>query len=158
VTPNSLVAGAAVVGWRGPSTSLVGASFRLAFLRAATDELRVPGGSASFTWTVGRVDGCGLLRPKTPLRVGLCARLEAGVLDVSGVGDAGANTQHSPWLALIPLAHAEWSILGSLFLDLDVGPSLRAVTNRFYFLPDTTAYTVPLVGLETEAGLAIHFL
>jgi hypothetical protein len=147
-----------VVGWRGPSTSLVGTSFRLAFLRAATGELPVSGGSASFTWTVGRVDACGLLWPKTPLRVGLCARLEAGVLDVSGVGSDGANTQHSPWLAVAPLAHAEWSILGSLFLNLDAGPSVRAVTNRYYFQPDITAYTVPLVGFETEVGLAIHFL
>jgi hypothetical protein len=159
VAPETILAGAFVLGWQpGSVLGIPGIRVRAAFARAQTAKLDVPGGGATFTWTVARAEACVLLSPANPVRLGPCLRTEGGVLDVTGSDIAFARTQHSPWAAVGPVANAEWSLLGALFLDLEVGPTLRAVTNRFFFLPDTTAYTVPVVGFDAEAGLAAYFL
>jgi hypothetical protein len=158
VTPTAIVAGAPYLGWRSTRAHGVGASLRLSFLRSGTGTLRVPGGAANFDWTVGRMDVCSILWPDASLRLGGCARVEAGLLDVTGEQIAAGRTQHGPWVAVGPHARLEWSFLGALVLDLEVGPELRIPQDRFYFLPGTTAYRVPLAGLSTEAGVGAHFL
>jgi hypothetical protein len=35
---------------------------------------------------------------------------------------------------------------------------VHATTDTFYFVPDTTIYPVPLLGLDASAGLGVHFL
>ena len=159
VTPTSpLFAGAPYVGWRSTREGLLGPSFRASFLRAGTGTLTEPGGAASFTWTVGRLDACAMLWPAGRLRLGGCARVEGGVLEGSGEQIANALTQRSAWVALGALARVEWSLLGPLFLDAEGGPTFRITADRFYFLPGTTVYDVPVVGFSSEAGLGVHFL
>jgi hypothetical protein len=107
---------------------------------------------------VGRVDGCGLLWPARALRLGGCARIEVGVLGGTGDGIIDHQSQFSPWVTGGALARAEWTFLGSLLLDVAAGPMFRLNSDRFFFYRDTTVYQVPAVGLDTEAGLGVHFL
>jgi hypothetical protein len=161
VTPRDLVAGSAIVGWRPPSGSAMHPILRAAFLRTETGALRVPWGAAAFTWTVGRVDACALLSPGSRVQGGACARIEAGILDATGSGVTIGQTAHSPWIAAGPVGHIEWVFLGSLFLELAGGPTVRAFPTQFVFRQgptSLTAFTVPMVGLDAEIGLAVHFL
>jgi hypothetical protein len=69
-----------------------------------------------------------------------------------------ATTKQGAWLAAGPIGHLEWMLLGSLFVGAQVGPTFRLTTDRFYFLPDTTAYHVPVAGADLEAGIGVLFL
>ncbi len=158
VAPEPLVGGAPYVGWRSTGARLIGLSVRAAFLRIGTGALEAGGGTADFTWTVGRVDTCGLLRADRALRFGGCARVEAGVLEGVGGEIVGHESQFSPWVAGGTLGRVEWTFLGSLLLEVEAGPTFRLNADRFIFQPNTTVYEVPFVGLDAEAGLGVHFL
>jgi len=158
VSPATLVAPSVTIGWRGTSAALWGASIRAEFLRAETGTLMVPGGRADFTWTIGRLEACAMLWPSQRVRFGVCARAEAGALDVRGSDVVAGQTQHTLWIAAGPMARAEAGVVGPLFLDFAVGPTVRVLPQRFYFRPDLTAYTVPNVGADAEFGLGVHIL
>lgn len=160
VTPHLLFAGAPYVGYRTTRPILfgLGLSIRASFLRAGTGTIPATGGAADYLWTVGRLDGCAMLWPARPLRIGGCLRAEAGVLDVQGEQIIPAQTQHSAWVAGGLLARVDWSLFGPVFLDASGGPSLRITAHPFVFLPDTLVYEVPVVGFSAEAGVGVHFL
>jgi hypothetical protein len=164
VTASPIWAGSPFLGWRATRASFLGLgpSVRVAFLRADTGTVGVTGGSADFTWTVGRLDACALLWPDRALRLGPCARIEVGVLDVAGKQvDASPGylaTERSAWVAGGPLVRLEWSFLGALLFSVGAGPDFHITAHEFTFLPATNAYQVPLVGLDAEAGLGAHFL
>jgi hypothetical protein len=158
VSPTTLLGAAPFVGYRGSSIGWLAPSIRATFLHAGTGNLTVDGGQAQFTWNVGRLDGCFVAWPTHALRLGLCARVEAGVLDVSGSAIAAPQTKHNGWVAAGPVGHVEWTVLGPLFLDAQAGPIFRVTNDRFYFQPNTTAYQVPIVALDAEAGVGVHFL
>ncbi len=158
VTPVTLFTGSPVVGWRTTGAALLGASVRAGFLRVGTGTLTTtPGRSADYTWTVGRADACALLWPARALRLGACARVEVGALDVSGKEVNLPRTVHSPWVAAGVLGRGEWSFFGPLSLGLDVGPAFHITANEFYFLSSTDVYTVPVVGIWAEAGVGAYF-
>ncbi|MGO8993086.1 MAG: hypothetical protein ACLQVI_07145 [Polyangiaceae bacterium] len=162
IAPNVIFAGAPYVGWRSTGDALLGLNVHVAFLRAGTAPETVTDGSADFTLTLGRVDTCAMLWPSRSLRLGGCARIEAGVLEGSGYDVANAQTQPSAWLSLGPLARFEWSFFGPLMLDLGAGPAFHITANHFYFNPEgqssSSGWTVPIVGFSGEAGLGVHVL
>jgi hypothetical protein len=158
VSPDALLGFSPVLGWRSSSRTVLAPEVRLGFLRAASGTVVASPGEASFTWTVGRADGCLLSWPPGPARLQACARVEAGVLDATGTQIAAAHSSTRGWFAAGPLARAEWDLLAPLFIEAEVAAMVHATTDRFYFVPDTTIYPVPLLGLDASAGLGVHFL
>jgi hypothetical protein len=146
------------VGWRASAHAWLAPSLRASFARASTGSIATPEGSAVFTWTVGRVDGCLLSWPPGPAHLLACARIEAGILGGTGTGIAGARSTDSGWAATGPLLRGEWALLGPLFVEGDVAPMLRLTPYQFVFLPEATIYSVPTLGLEADAGVGVHFL
>jgi hypothetical protein len=157
VAPQALLAPSLFVGWTPLGAWIVAPSIRAQFVRTDTGTLDVTGGGARFTWTAGRVDACGMFDATAALRVGPCARFEAGLLEVSGENVPAAQTQQSPWLAAGLVAHIEWTLIGPLFLDSEVGPLFHVTAHRFFFRPDTTAYKVPFLGMDADLGLGVQF-
>ena len=159
VTPKTLFAGTPYLDWRSSAVASLAAAFRVAFLRAGTGTVPVGTGNAAadFTWTVGRIDGCATLRPTRRVGLSPCACLEGGALEVHGDRVPEARTQHSAWIAAGPVARVEWTLLGPIVLDAQVGSSFRLTDYRFVVLPVATAYQVPYAGLEAEAGLGLSF-
>ena len=157
VAPSVLLGASPFVGWLATGVSIQ-PSARIAFERTASGTLGVQGGDAVFTWTVGRLDACPLGGARGTLRLAACARLEAGTLEVSGRGNLGTQTQLVPWVAAGPVGRAEWSPFPVAFLDAEVAFLVRATTDRFFFLPDTTVYQVPLLGVGGGVGIGAHFL
>jgi hypothetical protein len=158
VSPRALFGPSPYLGWQAGGARALAPSFRLAFLRAATGPLGAPDGTAAFAWTVGRLDACPVALAGQALRATACARLEAGSLQVTGGAIADSLTRVRPWFAAGVLARAEWTFLAPLFLDANVGALVRATTDRFFFLPDTTVSRVPSLGASVGAGAGAHFL
>src|SRR6185436_7158828 len=104
--------------------------------------IAVPGGTADFTWTAGQVDGCAVFFPSRPARLAGCLHVEAGTLGVRGLQMPAPRDQTRPWLGVGPLLRGEWAFLSPMFLEADLGLVAHATTDRFYLLPDTTAYQV----------------
>jgi hypothetical protein len=158
VTPRILGGPSPYLGWRFNREGPIDPGMRLAFVYASSGSVDAAGGAVSFTWVVGRADGCLLSWPPGRAHLLGCARIEGGALAASGALVAGAQTRMRGWLSTGPLLRAEWGPLGSLFLDADVAAMLRVTDDRFFFAPDATVYAVPLVGLEAAAGVGVHFL
>ena len=158
VSPSTLLGPSPFLGWQAGSARALASSFRLAFLRAATGTIGAPDGTATFTWTVGRLDACSVALAGEGLRATACARVEAGSLQVAGGAIVDSLTRVRPWLAAGVLARGEWTFLAPLFLEVDVGALVRATTDRFFFEPDTTVYKVPSLGASASVGAGAHFL
>jgi hypothetical protein len=158
VSPVMLFGLSPYVGWEAKSAALFAPSLRLAFHRAQSGTVAVPDGAATFTWTAGRLDACPLARTLTTVRLTACTRIEAGALEVSGGAVVAARTALRVWLAAGALARAEWTLFDPLFLNLEASASVRLTNDRFVFLPNTTVYQVPLVGVGAGTGLGAHFL
>jgi hypothetical protein len=158
VTPQTLTGVSPSLGWRAGGASILAPSVTAAFLRASSGTLPVTGGAAAFTWTVGRLDGCPLSWPPGAARLLACVRLEAGLLEAAGSEVPSPQSRSRAWFAAGPLARAEWELLAPLFVEAQAAAMVHVTADHFLFLPDTTVYQVPLVGLEASAGLGAHFL
>ena len=158
VSRDALFVVAPSVGWRGAtSSSFFVPSVRVGFLRAITGAVTAVDGAASFTWTVGRADGCILSWPPGPARFVGCARFEAGALQGAGTTVASPRSGNRAWVAAGPLLRGEWVLLSPLFVTADLAAMVHVTEDRFYFYPDTTVYQVPVFGLEAGVGLGVHF-
>jgi hypothetical protein len=157
VAPATLVGLSVYAGWQSTSTTLVSPAFRLAFDRAQSGTLSAPGGTAAFTWTVGRLDACPFARGSHGLRVRACARVESGALEVAGGDIVAAQTKTRFWLATGALARGQWTFFEPLFLNVEAGANVRATSDRFFYLPNTTVYRVSWVGASAAAGLGAYF-
>jgi hypothetical protein len=157
VSRDTLFGVAPSLGWRASSSSLFAPSVRLGFLRATTGSLSSTEGAASFTWTVGRADGCALSWPKGAARLLGCARIELGALQGAGTTVASPQTANRAWVAAGPLVRGEWELLSPMFMTADLALMVHVTEDRFYFLPDTTVYQVPVFGFEAGVGLGVHF-
>jgi hypothetical protein len=159
VMPQLVLAGSPYVGWRATGARLFAPSFRLSFIRARSGTLDVTGGTATFTWTVGRLDGCPIAWPRGVLRVSECVRLEGGTLEVAGgMGVTASRTSTRGWAAVGPLARAEWALLPPVFVDAEAGALVRVTQDRFYFNPGmATAFEVPALGVTAGVGVGVLF-
>lgn len=158
VSPTSLVAITPLVGWRASIHGWLAPSVRASLAEASSGAVGAQEGSALFSWTVGRVDGCLFGWPQERAHLLACARLEAGVLGATTTGIPGARSVDRGWAAAGPLVRGEWELLGPLFVEVDVASLLRLTTDRFFILPDATIYRVPILGLEADGGVGVHFL
>jgi hypothetical protein len=158
VSPHTLAAPAPYVGLRLGTPGPFQPVLRIAFLYATDGTIEAASGSASFHWTVFRVDGSALSLPLGPVHLLACLRLEAGTLTGAGAVVLDAERRTRMWLAAGPVLRAEWAAIGALFLDVDASAMLHFTDDRFYFAPDATVYSVPLLGVEAAAGLGVHFL
>jgi hypothetical protein len=158
VAPAALLSSAPYLGWRSSAEGILRPALRFTFVHATDSGQPAPSGSADFAWTVGRVDLCPADWSWSSFGVTACARIEGGALAVVPYGVELPEKRVRPWFAAGLLARAEWSFLRPLFLDADLDVLLRATDDRFYFVPDTTFYRVPVVGGSGGIGLGAHFL
>jgi hypothetical protein len=155
-TPSMLFGAAPHLAWVSTSSGL-GVGVRLGASRATSGETEVPDGSADFTRTVGLIDVCAVLA-SAELRLAGCAHVEAGALEAVGIRVPAPRAETRGWLGTGPVLRGEWSLLSPMFLEAEIGAVAHLLRERFYFLPDTTAYRVPLMGGYGSVGVGIRFL
>jgi hypothetical protein len=142
--------------------ALFAPSLRLSGTRFTSSELSIPGASASFIWSIVRLDGCPIaLRPAPQLVVRPCAAFDAGTLHAEGIGGVATQSRLRPWAAVAALARAEWSAIGPLVVSAELGAAVPLVREDFFFAPDDqpggTIYAAPAIAAEGGAGLAVRF-
>ena len=158
VTPSTLFGVSPAFGWSSPSFGWLAVTARAAFVRAQGQASDASGGSATFIWTVGMVDGCLQSWPHGTLHLLGCLRLEAGTLEADGEGVPGAHSATRAWVSTGPAVGGMWDILDPLFIQLDLAAMVHVSDDRFFFPPNLTVDQVPLVGVEATAGVGMHFL
>lgn len=158
VSPATLIGISPEVGWQSKGTSVFAPSVSLSFLHGASGRLSLPAGDASFTWNVGRVDGCALSWRRGSTHLLGCLRIEAGALDAAGSQVTSPQKSSRGWLAAGPFLRGDWEVSPPLFVGARAGAMLRGTADHFFFSPDTNIYQVPIVGLEASAGLGVNFL
>jgi hypothetical protein len=159
VAPQTLFAASPFLGVRALRSKLFDLDVRASFFRVDSGSIRFLKGTADFTFTVGRIDGCVLFRLGHGVGVGPCARVETGALDVVGmVAGAVSVAQDTPWLAAGGTGRIEWVLVGSFMLDVDAGVTARMIQDSFYFASDRkNLYTVPVAGFEGALGMGARF-
>jgi hypothetical protein len=159
VTSTAVLSVSPYIGWRAPGATWWAPSLRLSFIRDQRGPFdQAGGGSATFTWTVGRVDACARLGQGLVVDLSACARVEAGTLEGAGSDIVAAQSRLRLWLAAGPLVRVAWPFARAFFVDADLGIQFRVTHDQFVFQPASTVYQVPPVGLATGAGLGVRFL
>lgn len=132
------------------------AAFRLsgAFAHTAVSE---PDGAAEYTLLSGRLEGCPRLRAWRGFELAPCLAVDAGRLQVAGVGLAPSNSVTPVWLAPGFVGRLAWEIVGVLVVEVSGEVLFPLVRDRFYVNADTTLYRTPPVSLGATAGLGVRF-
>ena len=121
------------------------------------------GDGVSLSRRVVRLDACPLrlvaVRPwsPSPLEAWVCARLDAGVLDVSAPNLPTPSQIERAWMAAASLVHVRW-VARRLFVDLEGGVGFPLLRERFYVEPSTSAYQVPTVTGTGGLAVGVYFL
>jgi hypothetical protein len=118
---------------------------------------------AGTTGTLTLLDGAlGICPVRVPITHGLalrpCGEAAFGALSGSGTGSSvvGHGSHVEPWMALTPMARAEWQIGKHFMLEIETGPEFQLYRDRFYWSPSgSPLYTVPSVGSLTRLGAVV---
>ncbi|MGH7435984.1 MAG: hypothetical protein ACRENE_09945 [Polyangiaceae bacterium] len=157
VTPEVLAGGSPYFGWQSLDDGPISPEFRVSALRTRATIAAGAGVTASFSWTVGRLDGCPFALSRPALRLTACARIEAGAVHVDTTGVPQPRASLTGWFAAGPLVRAQQKVLGPLFVDAELGALFRATDDTYVILPRSTVYAVPIVGLCAGAGIGALF-
>lgn len=157
VTPEALAGASPYFGWQSLEDGPISPEFRLSALRSRATLAASPAATASFVWTVGRLDGCPFALTRGPFRLTTCVRIEAGAMRVDTTAIRDPRGGLTGWFAAGPLVRAQQRVKGSLFADAELGALVRATQERYVVLPTSTFYTVPLVGLCAGVGMGALF-
>lgn len=93
---------------------------------------------AQFSFASGRVEGCPRFRAVRSLEISLCAALDAGRLEATGVGVTPAERVDRPWVAPGATARVEWEILRFVEVELAGEAFVPVVRDRFFVGTDET--------------------
>jgi hypothetical protein len=115
-------------------------------------------GQADLAWSMGRLEvfpvrfGSGLLRFEPALFV------EAGQLRARGVAVTPVNEVRRPVLLAGALGRLSLLAFDLLLLELEAGPALPVIRDRFYVQENTTVFSVPAWAGFAAAGVGLEFL
>jgi len=113
-------------------------------------------GTARFYWIASRWLACPLALEARPLRIGVCASLELGLLRGLGWGDWGSLAENGWWLA--PGAQLRAAVqLRRLRLAMTGGPVFPVVRDQFKFINDPEIFRAPRLGLSASIELGWTF-
>jgi hypothetical protein len=140
-------------------------ALRLGFETTATGSADTPNGSAPITFSrqVARADACPFrftarrAWASDAVSADACARLDAGVLGMSGARPPSARTAEYAWAAAGALLRFRW-VAPPVFFDLEVGAVVPLVRERFYVEPGSVVFEVPPVAGVGGIGLGAYFL
>jgi hypothetical protein len=115
-------------------------------------------GQADFTWSLGRLEvfpvrwGSGVLRFEPALFV------EAGQLRARGVAVTPVNEVLRPALLAGALGRLSLVAFDLLLVELEGGPAVPLIRDRFYVQENTTVFRIPAVAGFAAAGVGLEFL
>jgi len=115
-------------------------------------------GQADFTWSLGRLEVFPVRKSFGNWRLEPALFLEAGQLRARGVAVTPAAEVRRPALLAGALGRASLLAFELLELEVEGGPIVPLVRDRFYLLENTTVFRVPAASLYFGAGVGVEFL
>lgn len=112
---------------------------------------------AEFSLVSGRLEGCPRFRSTRSLEISLCAALDAGRLEATGVGVTPSARVERPWVAPGATARLEWEIFHFLELEVAGEVFIPVVRDRFFVgTGETVSRAAPVVG-GAVLGLGVRY-
>jgi hypothetical protein len=127
-------------------------------LRAGFEGVDYKSDAAHFGWRTGVVEVCPTQWRYATLNLQPCVRVEAGILEGTGVNVVPARDAIRAWLAVGAVARAQWFFSIRTFVDLEAGLRFPLIRTRYFVEPDTTIYEPPNLGVVLSGGLGLRFL
>jgi hypothetical protein len=118
----------------------------------------VDAGRADFTWSTARLEAFPWRFSYGRLRLEPALLLEAGQLRARGVAVTPAAEVLRPVLLVGGLGRLSFLALDLLLLQIEAGPLLPVLRDRFYLRENTTVFRIPAVTGFVAAGVGIEFL
>jgi hypothetical protein len=120
--------------------------------------VREADGGAEFTLLGARLEGCPLRVPMArTLLVSSCLAIDAGRLEVVGVGVTPAERVVRPWIAPGVTGRLQWAIVDVLVAEISGALLFPLVQDRFFVNADTTLHRTPAVTGAAAVGLGVRF-
>ena len=113
--------------------------------------------SAEFSLMSGRLEGCPRFRSTRSLEIALCAVLDAGRLEATGVGVTPSARVERPWVAPGATARLEWEIFHFLELEVAGEVFIPVVRDRFFVGTDETVGRAAAVVGGAVLGLGVRY-
>jgi hypothetical protein len=136
---------------------LFGVALRVGFERTSLSNVTQPAGTVSYTWTLGTLDGCPMQWKRWRFAVLPCARVEAGVLEGSGVTPEPkvSDTAKRGWLAVDVLGRVRWSPIPVVSLELEGGIRAALLRDQWIIEQAATLYYQP-PAFSAVGGADLH--
>jgi hypothetical protein len=112
---------------------------------------------AEFSLVSGRIEGCPRFQVVRSLEISLCAMLDAGRLEATGVGVTPAERVDRPWVAPGATARVEWQILRFLEFEAAGEVFVPVVRDRFFVGTDDTVGRAAAVVGGAVVGLGARY-
>jgi hypothetical protein len=132
----------------------VGLGAGIRFERTGETSL-VSGSGADFTFTVGALDLCVLLRTGR-VRFNTCVRSHAGVIDAHGEGVAMTRSATRPWVDVGVALALRLRIAGPVFVEAQGGVGVPLVQDRFFLEPNDTVFQASFLTGHAGGGLGFE--
>ena len=153
--PLLLVRPYAELGSSGPSRWSSALRLSVGFGRKV---VRESSEGAEYTLLAGRLEGCpARFRAWHAVQISPCVAMDAGRLEVVGIGITPAERVTPPWIAPGALLRLQWEIVDVLVLDIAGEAFLPLERSRFFVDAGTTLHRTPVVAGGATAALGVRF-
>ena len=115
-------------------------------------------GRADFTWSTARLEAFPVRLAYGRMRFEPALFIEGGQLRARGVAITPAAEVHRPALLAGGLGRLSFLAVDLLLLQLEAGPLVPVLRDRFYLRENTTVFRIPTVTAFVAAGVGIEFL
>jgi hypothetical protein len=113
--------------------------------------------SAEFSLVSGRLEGCPRFRAATSLEISLCAAIDAGRLEATGVGVTPIERVDRPWVAPGATARLEWEFVHFLVVEVAGEAFVPVVRDRFFIGTNETVGRAAAVVGGGVLGLGLRY-
>ncbi len=132
----------------------VGLGAGIRFERTGETSL-VSGSGADFTWTVGALNLCVVLRAGR-IRFDTCVRSHAGAIDAHGEGVVMTRSATRPWVDVGVALAIRFRIAGPVFVEAQGGIGVPLVQDRFFLEPNDTVFQASFLTGHVGGGLGFE--
>ena len=125
--------------------------------RTPTDTTRIPGGTAGYAVTFGRINSCILGLRRGWLTVSPCLEIEVGAIDAASAGLDRTHRGTEPWFALGPAINARLVFSAPFFVEVRAVVRGAVTREHFYIDPHDVVFNASAAGVGGETGLGVAF-
>jgi hypothetical protein len=143
--------------WLDVERAVHGPAFRFSVAQTLTATATRAEGSAHFSWTTFRLEGCPFRWSiGERVRARPCVGVETGFVRASGDRLAVELSPTRPWFAASASANVAVALSSSVSLEIEAAAIVPLYRDSFFFQQDTAIYKAPAVWAAGGAGVSMR--